>query len=241
MRSIQILVAIVVFTSQCFAQCLTEEEIDAAIQAGMKKKKERHGLNLEDQTKNFLNAMANMNRPAYSYRQEKGFSINVFTPITWIRQMSANAAKEYRTFTRTDVTEEMKLPVMAVVVYGRKGKDYQEIFGESVQHVVIRNESRSMVIQPHSIDSFSDGQQNIFGASEEYIGKQAMFYLQDVTRLRKESPDGEFFITVIGEKSEKDFKIKKKHFDKMPMPQALELDLCNSPKESTEEEAESSE
>ena len=126
MRSIMICLTIVVLTAQCFAQCLTENEINTAIETGMKKKKDRHGLNLEDQTKNFLNAMANMNRPAYSQRQEKGFSITVFTPITWIQQMSANAAKEYRSFTATKVTEEMKLPVIAVVVYGRKGKDFRK-------------------------------------------------------------------------------------------------------------------
>jgi hypothetical protein len=45
----------------------------------------------------------------------KGQSI-VYTPITWIRQLASDAAKEYRPFTIADVREDDKAPVLRVVV-----------------------------------------------------------------------------------------------------------------------------
>lgn len=208
---------------QLFAQevALTDDQVNSAIQYDKEHQKAKQGLYLEDQSKNVLNAInavANMNQPysAQHHANYKGFSVQAFTPTTWIRQKAAEAAKEYREFMIADVTEDMRRPVLYIIIFASKSKDGEQIFGESVQHVVIRSESRSKVLQPLKIESFGEGQQNIFGASEEYVGRTVTFSLEEVQKVRMASPDGEFFVTVIGENSEKNFKIKKKHFEKLP-------------------------
>src|SRR3989304_1919171 len=120
----------IVWPAIAISPTVTDAEILAAIQRGSKTKNQPHGLNLEDQTVNVLNAISNLNRPTWAWSQGGGFSIAAFTPITWIEQMAANAARDYKEFGLRDVTEDMTRPVLFIVVYGRKGKEGERIFGE---------------------------------------------------------------------------------------------------------------
>lgn len=229
-KGIRILVLLCVFlfiNSAAFAQKadLTDEDVSKAVENGVKHKKDGFGLRLEDQTRNFFNAMANMDRPAWARKEDKGFSLEAYTPTTWISECAATASRQYIPFTAENVTEEMKAPVLYIIVHGQHAKNMGTAFGgasggaisgESVSHVVLRSENKQVVIQPAKETPFDEGQQNAFGAKVDFTGVKVEFPLEEVTKLRSMSDDQEFLVTVVGENSEKDFKVKKKHFDKLP-------------------------
>jgi hypothetical protein len=48
---------------------------------------------------------------------KEGFSVRVYTPVAWLHQLSANAAKEYRTLTPETLPEGALQPVVRVKVY----------------------------------------------------------------------------------------------------------------------------
>jgi hypothetical protein len=203
---------------------LTEADIKAAIDNGVKNKKRHFGLRLEDQNVNFWNAMANSGKPAWAQDEAKGFSMEAFTPISWISECAAQATRQYLPFALENVDEEMKAPILYLIVHGKHskrmgnagGSNGGAMSGESVAHVVLRSENKELVVQPTKEESFDEGQQNVFGARSEFAGMKVEFPLEEVAKLRSTSSDGEFFVTVVGENSEKDFKIKKKHFEKLP-------------------------
>jgi hypothetical protein len=137
-----------------------------------------------------------------------------------VRQLASDASKEYRTFTVADVSDESLEPVFRVVAYpdtpntvsaaGLRGT-------ASVQHVVLRDETRRIVVQPTFKESFTQEASNAFGGHATFEGVRVKFAMSDVRELRGPKGDREFFITVIGNTGEeKDFKVKKKHFDDLP-------------------------
>lgn len=194
---------------------LSEADIQAAIAKGLKGKGKEQGLVLEDSGQKFLAAMSN------SYdRPSTGFSVVLYTPTTWIEQQASNAAKEYRDFTLADVDEFMRRPILRAVVNPDTPNTVNAngVHGtSSVQHVVLRDESRKTVIQPSDKHEFTTEASNAMGARKEYVGLVAEFPLEKLGELRGANGDREFFVTVIGETGEeKNFKIKKKHFERLP-------------------------
>ena len=84
----------------------------------------------------------------------------------------------------------------------------------SVEHVVLRSENRKVVIQPLSVEPFTEESSNAMGGKATFQGVQAKFPLDGLKEVR--DGDGEFFITIIGAGHEnKDFKVKSKHFGKL--------------------------
>src|SRR5689334_21543295 len=106
---------------------LTESDIKSAVDNGMAHKKDHFGLKLEDQTRNIFNAMANMNRTVWNQREDKGFSFEAFTPIAWTSECAAISTRQYMPFAVADVTEDMKTPVLYIVVHGQHMKDGEHI------------------------------------------------------------------------------------------------------------------
>jgi hypothetical protein len=141
-----------------------------------------------------------------------GFSVRVYTPKTWVEQLASNAAKEYRPFTVADITEEMLEPVLRVIVYPDKPTSVG--FGStngtsSAEHVVLRDENKKTVVQPISKEPFSD--------RADYQGVVAKFSLDSVREVRGPKGDKEFLIVVVGAATkEKEFKVKEKHFERLP-------------------------
>jgi hypothetical protein len=120
---------------------MTNEQIGAAIAAGARGKNKHHGLILRDSAQSWaaaLSAMDNKNPTASS-----GFWLEAFTPLSWIQQQAARAAKEYRTMKVDDVGDELREPVFRVIAHpdtpntvsarGMTGTS-------SVQHVVLRED-----------------------------------------------------------------------------------------------------
>ena len=194
-----------------FAQqaVLSEKEIDSAIQYGTSRKGKNTGLQLIDKGKQFLRVISD--KPI---EVSSGFSITLYTPYSWVSQMASDAAKEYRKFTKENVDEGMLLPILRIVVQADKpgGDSNKDV--TSVQHVVIRDEARTDVVQPVHKESFGEAEKDVW--EEDHGGLIAFFELEDLARIRALSKDQEFFVTVIGENDkEKNFKIKKKFFEKL--------------------------
>jgi hypothetical protein len=207
--------ALSTWSSEAQKATLTDAEIEAAIANGIKDKKKIHGLLLQDSGQNFLAAMSNNKNG----RPSTGFSVVLYTPTTWISKQAADATKQYKEFTRADVDEKMLAPLLRVYVNPDMPR---EVSGRgmagtsSVEHVVIRDEARKNVIQPEYKEEFTDEAQNAFGARKEYVGVIAEFPIGSVQQFRT-SGDGEFFVTVVGATGEeKNFKVKKKHFERLP-------------------------
>jgi hypothetical protein len=150
-----------------------------------------------------------------------GFRLQVYTPLAWIRQLASDAAKEYRPFSVGDLNDDAVAPVLRVVAFPDTPNTVtaQGMQGtSSVQHVVLRDEARRIVVQPTFKEPFTEEAANAMGGKATFVGLQAQFPLDDLREIWGPKGDREFFITVIGAgREEKDFKVKKKHFDDLPM------------------------
>ena len=210
--NLKFLFLLLLFSFPLFAQqaVLSEKEITSAIQYGTSRKGKNTGLQLIDKGKQFLRVISD--KPI---EVSSGFSITLYTPYSWVSQMASDAAKEYKKFTKENVDEGMLLPILRVVVQADKPEGDSNKGVTSVEHVVIRDEARTDVVQPVHKELFGeDGEENVW--EEEYGGLIAFFQLEDLARIRALSKDQEFFVTVIGENDkEKNFKIKKKFFEKL--------------------------
>ena len=198
-------------------QTLTDQHKADAVRTGTKAKGKLTGLSLLDSGATWANALsATSANPGGT--GSTGFSLRVYTPMTWIEQLASNAAKEYRPFTLSDITEEMLEPVLRVIVHpdtpstltaaGMAGTS-------SAEHVVLRDENKRLVVQPTSKDPFTETASSAL-RDMAYQGIVAKFPLDALRELRGPKGDKEFFIIVVGARSEKVFKVKEKHFERLP-------------------------
>ncbi|MEI6537810.1 MAG: hypothetical protein WCN98_20880, partial [Verrucomicrobiaceae bacterium] len=121
-------------------QDLSDRDIAEAIQLGAREKGKLTGLSLIDVGRAWTNALIVAGN-RYADTAGTGFSLRIYTPLTWIEQQSSNAAKEYRPFTPADVTSEMLEPVLRVIVYPDKPTKLNAggmSMSSSVQHIVAR-------------------------------------------------------------------------------------------------------
>jgi hypothetical protein len=86
---------------------------------------------------------------------------------------------------------------------------------QSVQHVVLRDQRRRLVLQPISKERFTQTASSAM-RDKVYDGIVATFPLGAVDQLRQESGNREFLIVVIGEGGERTFTVKSKHFERLP-------------------------
>ena len=137
-----------------------------------------------------------------------------------VAAIASDAAKEYRELNAQLIQPEDFEPVLRVIVHPGT-PIYVSAAGmlgtSSVRHVVIRDVGRKTVIQPILVEPWTEGVSNAMGGKAVFVGLQALFTLDDFRRLRG-SNDQEFFVTVIGTSGEeKDFRVKKKHFEHLPV------------------------
>ena len=194
-------------------QILTDRDKTDAVQVGTKQKGRLTGLSLIDSGQSWVNALD----PQAA--TNTGFSLRVYTPTTWVQQQAADAAKFYRPFTLSEITEEMLEPVLRVVVYPDKptkitGRSLA--FTSSAEHVVLRDTAKALVVQPLSEEPFTDTVSSAF-RDAAFVGLVATFPLEAVQQLRGPTGDKEFLIVVVGEgRRERQFKVKEKHFERLP-------------------------
>lgn len=195
---ISVLVAVYTVTAQ--QSVLTKEQIAAAIDYGVHgKDRYRIGLHLSE-----------------GWAAETESNCLVYTPTTWIRKLSAEAASEFRELKPEDLKDEDLAPVLRVYATPLR------IGTSKVLSVVIRDLSQRIVLQPIETKEFDVPSKK---EKEQLTGMLAIFPLDKVSDIRKESKDGGFYITVVsgvttvyGEVNRipKDLEIKKKYFDDLP-------------------------
>ena len=145
----------------------------------------------------------------------KGAFIEVYTPLTWITQRAAAAAREYRPFTVADA-EPLLEPVLRVVANPVTPEKLQD-GGSSVQHVVLQDERKTTTIQPLTSEPFSIDLQNAMGAKVSYDGLTVTFPL-DALRQSRTTGKGDLVVVVVYTAGyEQRFTIKPKHFEKLPL------------------------
>ena len=181
---------------------LTEEDIQEAIKLGLDRRAVA-GLVLWDEWKKGDTGTT-------------GFSIMLLTPYARIVDAAYEAKRKYKNFAREDVTEEMLAPVISIRVYPDMpkrliAKDTE--LAQSVEHVVLANTTRGMIIQPHRIEFFEVPAKSGLGAEATYKGTYVEFLIEDIIKVSNDDflKRGEFVIKVIGEQSEKEFRIEEKY------------------------------
>ncbi len=193
---------------------LTDGLIAAALEAGARAKGKDVGLKLRDQAQGFMMALDG--------KGTTGFSVHIQTPYTWIAQQASWRAKKYQEMTAEDVTDEMKEPVMMVICNPDMPTNIAAggLIGSSgVEHVIIRSTAKKnfKVAQPTETESGSELTQNAFGAQVELGSLVGYFAMDEVMRISSLDKKDEFFVVIIGDTGEeKKFKIKTKHFKKLP-------------------------
>jgi hypothetical protein len=198
---------------------LTQQEKLEAVRIGLNAKGRFTGLNLSDTGRGISNAFVAMGNNPRNTPSGRGFSLVLYTPKTWVAQMASNAAKRYEAFTVDNITSDMISPVLRVIVHPDTPT---QISGagmrntSSVEHVVLRDEAKTLVVQPSSDRPFSE---TVSSALRDvtYEGIEVTFLLTSVNELRGPNGDKEFLVVVIGRgRTERTFKIKKKHFERLP-------------------------
>jgi hypothetical protein len=207
------LAAVVTVNVTAQKQTLSEQDKADAVRIGVKEKGKLTGLSLIDSGASFSNAMfATAANPGST-----GFSVRVYTPMTWIEQLASNAAKEYRPFTVSDIKEDMLAPVLRVIVHPDKPTHISgRAPSSSVEHVVLRDDAKQVVIQPASKEPFVETSSSAL-RDMQFEGIVATFPLDALRELRGPKGDKEFLIVVVGAGTkEKEFRVKQKHFERLP-------------------------
>jgi hypothetical protein len=198
---------------------LSPAEIDAALRHGRAEKGRNQALVLRDAGRAISNAL---NALADEPTEGSGFWIEVYTPFSWVAQLSSDAAKQYRDIFPEDLQRGDLAGLLRVIVHpdmpdrvSRRGMR----LSASVEHVVIRPRGRrdARSLQPVSKRTFDETTVGRYGREVTFGGVEALFRLPDVIDVIRESRNGELDVIVIGERNrEKTFGIKRRHFDQLP-------------------------
>jgi hypothetical protein len=189
------------------AQTLTHDQIAAAIAQGTKSNGKAQGLELFDPGPKWIHQLQKhkdfLGSDSDDISGLTGYSIAAYTPFTWIAEQASKAAREHRSFTEQDVTAEMLRPVFRVRAFPSGNPDEEN---PGIAEVLIVDLSQEQYLQPDLHENFdSHGQKGLY----------AEFSIEYLPQLAQK--DTEFFIRVTGNNGQqKQFKIKKKHFSKLP-------------------------
>jgi len=198
---------------------LSDEAIETAFRNGRANAGKNFALTLLDAGRGLMNALSVL---ADEPTEGSGFWIEIHTPLSWLAQLSSDAAKDYRDISRGDLEPADLAAVLRVTVHpdmpdrvSRRGMR----LSASVEHVVIRPKGRkdARVLQPLSMQRFEETAKGRHGRAASFAGVEAIFDLDAVARVRDRARDGEFDVIVIGSGDrEKTFSVKKKHLDRLP-------------------------
>lgn len=186
---------------------LTDDDIAVALATGTKAKGKPQGLVLRDSAQGFMAAMSETGGSS-------GFWVELFTPTTWVMQQASNAAKKYQVL-KAPLAPELLEPVLRVIAHPDTPSHVTSsgMAGTaSVEHVILRDEQKRVVIQPTWTEPFNEDVSNAMGGKAAFTGLNAKFPV-DLREIRGPKGDSEFFITIVGAtQEEKNFKVKDKHF-----------------------------
>ena len=194
---------------------LTEARVTAAITLGNEAGGRSMALSLQDSAQSWSRALGDQ-------QATTGFSLDVYTPFSWIAQNASWKAKKYQTFAREDVAPDMLEGILRVYANPDRPNQVSQrgmVGTADVEHVIVRSTDKKnfAVVQPIDIVSDAVYAQNAFGAEVGFTAQVATFDIDEVRRVASLDKKGEFFVVVIGDTGEeKKFKVKTKHFDRLP-------------------------
>lgn len=140
------------------------------------------------------------------------------TPLSWIQQLSSDAAKEKRRFTPDDVTDEMAEPVLRVTVSidTRDIAAARSMNGTSgVRHAVLRGETSGEIVEPVSKKAYSEHVLAAGGGRAVFHGLSLTFPMEALRRLRGA---GNVILGVTGSGGEQTLiRLEERHFAELPM------------------------
>jgi hypothetical protein len=190
---------------------LTEQQKAEAVRQGLALKGAIAGVVLSDASAPAASASGGPPSAAAS------LALRLYTPETWIQQQASDAARQQRPFTVGDITAEMLEPVLRVVAYpadATRATARGAADGSVAEHVVLRDDSRRLVVQPLSKTPLTDRSPRDAPGQ----GLVATFSLADVRELSGPDNDREFLIVVVGYggRSERTFQIGPKERQALP-------------------------
>ena len=145
-----------------------------------------------------------------------GYRIVLYTPHTWIAHLSETAAAEAEHLSAAEIGPQDRTPLLRVFASPSAptvGSSRDR--SSSVLKVALLDERRRSSLQPQAMRPFTTRHRGLLG-SDTLTGLEATFRLSDLETLRG-GADQEFFVRVEGTGYTKDFKIKRKHFNRLPM------------------------
>ena len=146
----------------------------------------------------------------------RGYRIVVYTPKSWIAHLAAQATLAGRALSLAEVDLEARSPWLRVVASPSApamGSSREQ--SSEVQRVFLLDSRKHRRLSPLGGRLFNQSHRVILGAARSLRGIEATFRLAELDALRG-GRDGEFFVRVEGTRYSKDFKVKRKHFARLP-------------------------
>lgn len=179
---------------------LADDAVQKAIDAGRNKPKEWRVVTLREGA--------------------RGPNVAVYTPLAWIQREAAERKRGGRNMRLTDVTAEMRAPVLRIVAYpdvpGERLTAAQAKTATSIVGIAIVNKARTQVLQAKGVESFDLPMPTPNGARVVLKGLWATFDLPSFVALRG-GDDQEFAVVLgLGDKRQLMFDVQMKHFPELP-------------------------
>ena len=144
-----------------------------------------------------------------------GYRLILYTPLSWIAHLAETATAEGEALSATEIGNEDRAPLLRVFASPSAptvGSSRNR--SSSVLTVTLFDARRRRSLQPLETRPFTARHRALLG-SGALAGLEATFLLSDLETLR--GAGREFFVRVDGTGYTKDFKIKRKHFNRLPM------------------------
>lgn len=208
---------------------LTEEDVHSAVESGLTLGLEAIGLRFHAASDN-IGAPIQMDgaderlgsfiHSSGSKNKTTGFVVDVLTPYSWIQRQAALKAVNGEGMTVGDVTEEMKEPILRILCHPNTPVMAQQgILGVEVDSVTLRSTDKMNpeVLEPIQTERLAMPVRVGLATVTDFGPLLADFQLSEVRRIAALDKKGEFFVVIVSAEDErKDFKVKTKHFKRLP-------------------------
>jgi hypothetical protein len=146
-----------------------------------------------------------------------GYRITVYTPRSWVAQLATQAMATGVALAVADVEAADRAPLLRVVASPSTPMvGSSRDLSSAVLRVLVLDERRRSQLAPEGVRSFTARYRVLLGGAGALEGMEATFALAELAVLRG-GADSEFFVRVEGTGYSKDFKIKRKHLDQLPL------------------------
>ena len=206
---------------------LTETDVDTAVKSGLTLETKKVGLRFKaasDDLGDFQRVdderLGHWLTGSGSRMDTTGFVVEVFTPYSWIQRVASLRAADGSGMTTEEVTEGMKEPVLRILCHPNTPVSSQEgVVGVEVERVTLRSTAKREyeVIEPSQTEPLAMPARRGNAVLTDIGPLLASFPMEEVLRIAKLDKKGEFYIDIVSATGEeKDFKVKTKHFSRLP-------------------------